>query len=88
MYIYIGLLTSFCIIEVVLLYVYKTAMRRLRKDAYRNIEMAAVALEEEEKEEKKEEEQKVETIDPEEIKAFHEGQILVPEPEITMYYEL
>jgi hypothetical protein len=83
MYVYVGLLTSFCIIELVLLYVYKTAMRRLQENTYRNIEMAAVAIEEEEKEEKKEE-----TIDPEEIKAFHEGQILVPEPEITMYYEL
>jgi len=55
-------------------------MKRLRDNPYRNIEMGAVAIVEEEKEEEK--------VDPEEQKAYREGQIVIPEPEITLYYEL
>lgn len=77
---YIGLLTVFVIIECYCLYIYKVAMERLRDNPYRNIELTAVAMVEEQKEEEK--------IDPEELKAYREGMILIPEPEITMYYEL
>tara|TARA_X000000950_G_C13911762_1_gene659258 strand:+ start:4675 stop:4917 length:243 start_codon:yes stop_codon:yes gene_type:complete len=77
---YIGLLTVFIIIQTIAFYIYKVAMKRLRDNPYRNIELTAVAMVEEEKEEEK--------VDPEEQKAYREGQILIPEPEITLYYEL
>ena len=79
---YIGLLTVFIIIQIISFYIYKLAMKRLRDNQYRNIELAAVAIveDEEEKEEEK--------IDPEEQNAYIEGQILIPEPEIRLYYEL
>lgn len=60
-------------------------MNRLRNIPYRSVELAAVAIVEDEEEKKEEEE---EQIDPEELKAYKEGQILIPEPEITLYYEL
>lgn len=77
---YIGLFTVFVILQTISFYIYKVAMKRLRDNPYRNIELTAVAMVEEEKEEEK--------IDPEELKAYREGMILIPEPEITMYYEL
>lgn len=52
-------------------------MNRLRNIPYRSVELAAVAIVEDEDEDEKEEE-----------KAYKEGQILIPEPEITLYYEL
>jgi len=76
---YIGLFTVFAILQTISFYIYKVAMKRLRDNQYRNIELAAVAIVEEKEEEK---------IDPEELKAHREGMILIPEPEITMYYEL
>ena len=82
---YIGLLTVFTILEIVFFYIYKVAMKRLRDNAYQNIELAAVAIVEDEEEKDEKEEEK---IDPEEQKAYLEGQILIPEPQITMYYEL
>lgn len=80
---YIGLFTVFVILQLIAFYIYKVAMKRLQGNAYRNIELTAVAIVEEEEEEKEEEK-----IDPEEQKAYIEGQVLIPEPEITMYYEL
>lgn len=83
---YIGLLTVFIILEIVFFFIYKVAMKRLRDNAYQNIELAAVAIVEDEEE--KEDEKEEEKIDPEEQKAYLEGQILIPEPQITLYYEL
>tara|TARA_A100001015_G_scaffold143940_1_gene159738 strand:- start:9351 stop:9593 length:243 start_codon:yes stop_codon:yes gene_type:complete len=80
MYEYIVLFTVFFIIQFTLCYIYYVAVKRLRDNQYRNIELTAVALVEEEKEEEK--------VDPEEQQAYLEGQILIPEPEIMMYYEL
>tara|TARA_B100001059_G_scaffold167623_1_gene167361 strand:- start:53 stop:295 length:243 start_codon:yes stop_codon:yes gene_type:complete len=76
---YIGLLAVFIILQTIAFYIYKVAMKRLRDNPYRNIELTAVAMVEEEKEEEK--------VDPEEQKAYLDGQILIPEPEITLYYE-
>ncbi len=81
---YIGLFTVVVILQLIAFYIYKVAMKRLHDNPYRNIELTAVAIVEEEEEEEKEEEK----IDPEEQKAYIEGQVLIPEPEITMYYEL
>jgi len=78
---YIGLLSMFIILQTIAFYIYKVAMKRLRDNQYRNIEMGAVAIVEEEEDEE-------EKIDPEEQKAYLEGQIVIPEPEITLYYEL
>lgn len=72
---YIGLLAVFIILQTIAFYIYKVAMKRLRDNPYRNIELTAVAMVEDE-------------VDPEEQKAYREGQILIPEPEITLYYEL
>ena len=80
MYEYIVLFTVFFIIQFTLCYIYYVAVKRLRDNPYRNIELTAVAMVEEEKEEEK--------VDPEEQQAYLEGQILIPEPEITLYYEL
>tara|TARA_B100000902_G_scaffold16638_1_gene19979 strand:+ start:606 stop:857 length:252 start_codon:yes stop_codon:yes gene_type:complete len=80
---YIGLFTVFVILQLIAFYIYNVAMKRLHDNPYRNIELTAVAIVEEEEEEEEEEK-----IDPEEQKAYIEGQILIPEPEITMYYEL
>ena len=82
---YIGLLSVFIILQTIAFYIYKVAMKRLRENQYRNIELAAVAIVEDEEE--KEDEKEEEKIDPEEQKAYLEGQILIPEPEITLYYE-
>ena len=71
----------FIILQTIAFYIYKVAMKRLRDNQYRNIEMGAVAIVEEEEDEE-------EKIDPEEQKAYLEGQIVIPEPEITLYYEL
>ena len=74
---YIGLFIVFVILQTVSFYIYKVAMKRLSDNAYRNIELTAVAMVEEE-----------EKIDVEEQKAHREGMILIPEPEIALYYEL
>ena len=83
---YIGLLTGFVLLQIIIFYIYHVAMNRLRNIPYRSVELAAVAIVEDEDEKKEEEEE--EQIDPEELKAYKEGQILIPEPEITLYYEL
>jgi hypothetical protein len=75
---YIGLFIVFVILQTVSFYIYKVAMKRLSDNAYRNIELTAVAMVEEEEEK----------IDVEEQKAQREGMILIPEPEIALYYEL
>ena len=72
---YIGLFIVFVILQTISFYIYKVAMKRLRNN--RNIELTAVAMVEEE-----------EKIDVEEQKAQREGMILIPEPEIALYYEL
>jgi len=72
---YIGLFIVFVILQTISFYIYKVAMKRLRNN--RNIELTAVAMVEEE-----------EKIDVEEQKAHREGMILIPEPEIALYYEL
>lgn len=74
---YIGLFTVFIILQIIIFYIYNVAMNRLRNIPYRSVELAAVAIVEDEDEDEKEEE-----------KAYKEGQILIPEPEITLYYEL
>tara|TARA_B100000674_G_scaffold404973_2_gene351579 strand:- start:5380 stop:5625 length:246 start_codon:yes stop_codon:yes gene_type:complete len=74
----ITLLLIFICVEVVVFYLYSVAMKRLQSNAYSNIEMTAVTIVEEEEEK----------IDPEEQKAYIEGQILIPEPEILLYYEV
>ena len=65
-------------------------MNRLHNIPYRSVELAAVAIveDEDEDEDEKEEEKEEEKIDPEEQKAYLEGQILTPEPQLTLYYEL
>lgn len=78
MYKYIGLFTVFVILELILFYIYKVAMKKLRDHPYQNIELTAVAMVEEEEEK----------VDPEEQKAIEEAHILIPEPEVMMYYEL
>ena len=63
---YIGLFIVFVILQTVSFYIYKVAMKRLSDNAYRNIELTAVAMVEEE-----------EKIDVEEQKAQREGMILI-----------
>ena len=69
------LLILFFLVEICIIYVYTRAVNTITENSYVNVELTSTNLTEKK-------------IEGEELKAMRNGQILIPEPEITLYYEI